>query len=283
MRYLILGKNGMLGRDLVNVFGREDLFAYDIADLDITNRDAVLEKLFSVQPDVVINAAGYTNVDFSEVEPEKANQVNGYAVGILAKACREIDATLVHFSSDYVFNGEKKSGYGEEDGTEPVNAYGRSKTLGEKLLTDEMEMLDELSPKDGKYFLIRTSWLYGKHGKNFVDTMLSMAKKRQKVEVVNDQFGKPTWTMDLCRQVKWLIESMEYPSGIYHITNEGVTCWYDFAKEIFKLAKLKTDVVPCSSAALKREARRPRYSALINNKLPPLRPWQEALKEYLLK
>jgi dTDP-4-dehydrorhamnose reductase len=281
MRYLIFGKDGMLGRDLIHTFGREDLFAFGIEDVDITNANAVNEKLITVQPNVVINATGYTNVDFSEVEQEKANQINGYAVGNLAKCCRDIDATLVHFSSDYVFNGENKKGYGEDDATDPVNAYGLSKARGEKLLTEEMELINDTSQKEGSYFIIRTSWLYGRHGKNFVDTMLSMAKKRRKIEVVNDQFGKPTYTVDLCRQVKWLIESKEYPSGIYHITNDEVTCWYDFAKEIFKVSKIKVDVFPCSSNTLKREAKRPRYSSLINSKLPPLRTWHEALREYL--
>ena len=281
MRYLILGKDGMLGHDLEHVFGDEDFVAYGLKDLDITNHEAVYEKFFTIQPDVVINATGYTNVDLAEKEEETANKINGYGVGLMAKACREIDATLIHFSTDYVFDGKKKSGYGEEETAHPVNAYGRSKALGEKLLTDEMEMINEAMPKEGNYFIIRTSWLYGHHGKNFVNTMLETAKKKKRVDVVNDQYGKPTYTLDLCQQVKWLVKSKEYPSGTYHITNEGVTTWYDFAREIFKLAGVSANVVACSSEDVSRAAVRPRYSALNNNKLPPLRPWQEALKEYL--
>lgn len=281
MRYLIVGKDGMLGHDLIHAFGNEDLFAYDASELDITNRDSVMEKFFSVQPDVVINAAGYTNVDMAEIEEEKAKKVNGYAVGVLANACREIDATLVHISTDYVFNGTKRAGYGEDDAVDPINSYGRSKALGEKLLLDEMELLSDDSPREGKYFLIRTSWLYGHHGKNFVETMLDKAKKRQKMEVVNDQFGKPTSSADLARQIKWLLASNEYPSGIYHITNEGITNWYEFARTIFKLAKIKIDVLPCSSDNGEGKAKRPAHSALINNKLPPLRPWKEALADYI--
>jgi dTDP-4-dehydrorhamnose reductase len=281
MRYLILGKDGMLGHDLEHVFGNEDFVAYGLKDLDITDRDAVGAKLITVEPDVVINATGYTNVDLAEKEEEKANLINGYSVGYLAKTCRDIGATLVHFSTDYVFNGQKKAGYGEDEVTDPVNAYGRSKALGEKLCCDEMDKMDEISQKEGTYFIIRTSWLCGHHGKNFVGTMLETARKKKKIEVVNDQFGKPTFSLDLCRQVKWLLTSREYPSGIYHITNEGATSWYDFAREIFKLAGVSANVVACASADYPREAVRPRYSALINNKLPPLRPWKEALEEYL--
>ena len=281
MRFLILGKDGMLGHDLEQVFGNEDFIAYGKADLDITEYDAITEKLMTVQPDVVINATGYTNVDLAEKEEVAAEKINGYAVGLLAKACREVDATLVHFSTDYVFNGDKKSGYTEEDATNPINAYGKSKALGEKLLSDEMDHINEAMLKEGRYFLIRTSWLYGHHGKNFVNTMIETARKKKTLRVVADQYGKPTWSMDLCRQVKWLIESKEYPSGIYHITNEGVTSWHEFAREIFRLAGISANVVACSSADYPRDAARPKFSALINNKLPPLRTWKEALNEYV--
>lgn len=271
----------MLGRDLVSVFSDEDFIAYGLKELDITDRDAVFETFMKVQPDVVINATGYTNVDLAEEEEEKANKVNGYAVGVLAKACREIDATFVHFSTDYVFNGTKKNGYNEEDAPEPLNAYGRSKLLGEKLLIEEMELMDESLQKEGDYFLIRTSWLYGRHGKNFVDTMLGLVNSKRELRVVNDQHGKPTYTIDLAQQVKWLLKTSDYPSGIYHITNEGTTTWHDFAKAIFKLAKARVNMIPCTSAEYPRPAKRPMYSALNNNKLPPLRSWKEALEDYL--
>lgn len=302
VRILILGKDGMLGKDLVRAFGKEDLIALGFADLDITDRNAVFEKFMTIQPDVVINATGYTNVDLAEKEEIKADEVNGLSVGVLAQAAREIDATLVHFSSDYVFDGQKVKGYKEEDKTNPINAYGRGKELGEKLLIEEMELLyaedDQIPegfaaedlPEGGKYFLIRTSWLFGKHGKNFVDTMLKLGSEQLKagakakpLKVVNDQHGKPTYTVDLAEQVKWLVESHEYPSGIYHITNEKETTWFDFAKKIFDLANMPVNVVPCSSAEYVRPAARPTYSGLINNKLPPLRPWDEALKDYIAK
>jgi dTDP-4-dehydrorhamnose reductase len=281
MSILILGKNGMLGHDLQRVFDHEDFMALGVKELDVTDREKVFQKFITLQPTVVINATGYTDVDMAEKEEEKAKAVNGYAVGVLAQACREIDATLIQFSSDYVFNGQKTSGYTESDVTSPINAYGRSKELGEKLLIEEMEMRKSDMEPEGKYFLIRTSWLFGKHGKNFVDTMLSAAKGKNELKVVNDQHGKPTFTMDLARQVKWLLESMEYPSGIYHVTNEEETTWFDFAKAIFDLKKTRVRMVPCTSREFTRPARRPAYSTLVNTKLPPLRPWKEALQEYI--
>lgn len=280
---MILGKKGMLGKELVRVFAREDYVAYDSSELDITKQDAVFERLMTVQPEVVINATGYTAVDQAETEEEHALSVNGYAVGVLAKACREIDATLVHFSTDYVFAGNKKDGYSEEDATKPINAYGRSKELGEKLLIEEMGVMDESMQKEGDFFLIRTSWLYGKYGKNFVDTILKMGTEKKMLKVVGDQHGRPTYAGDLAQQVKWLLQSNEYPSGIYHVTNEGTTTWFELAKEIFRLAKLNVTVLPCTSAEYVRAAKRPQYSALINTKLPALRGWKEALKDYLTK
>ncbi len=274
----------MLGHDLVQTFHHEDIIALGSQDLDITQKDKVREKFFTLQPDIVINATGYTKVDLAEEEEEKANAVNGYGVGILAKTCREIEATLIHFSTDYVFHGDKPQGYQEEDQTNPLNAYGRSKALGEKLLIEEMELLNQDNPKEGRYFIIRTSWLFGHHGKNFVETMLNLgktAKKETPLKVVNDQHGNPTFTLDLCQQLQWLLQSHEYPSGVYHITNEGATTWYDFAREIFRLAKMEVPMLPCASGEYPRPAKRPLYSILHNNKLPPLRPWQEALEKYL--
>ncbi len=281
MRVLILGKNGMLGHDMEKVFSDTDMVALGFLDLDITDKEAVFETFMSIQPDIVINCTGFTDVDGAEKEEERANTINGYAVGVLARACREIDATLVHFSTDYVFHGDKKSGYNEEDGANPINAYGRSKLLGEQLIFDEMESIDPAAPKEGKYFIIRTSWLYGDHGSNFVETMMELSKGKETLRVVDDQFGKPTYTVDLCEQTKWLVTSHEYPSGVYHITNESTTTWFRFAKKIFELSKMKTRVVPCGTDEFKRPARRPKYSGLTNNMLPKLRPWEEALQDYL--
>ena len=280
MRILILGKNGMLGHELQKVFAKEDFIALGSKELDITDREAVFETFMSIQPDLVINATGYTNVDLAENEQEMANEVNGYAVGVLAQACREIDATFVHFSTDYVFDGEKNS-YQEDSGTNPKTAYGQSKDIGEKLLIEEMEMEEFQNEPSGKYFLIRTSWLFGKHGKNFVDTIIKFAQEKPELKIVNDQHGKPTFAKDLAEQTKWLIESKEYPSGVYHIVNEGETTWYDFAVQILTLKGITTPLIPCSTAEFPRPAPRPKYSVLVNTKLPQLRNWKEALEEYL--
>jgi dTDP-4-dehydrorhamnose reductase len=281
MRILILGKNGMLGKDLIKTFDHEDFIAFGKEDLDLTEREDVFEKFMTVEPDVVINATGYTDVDKSEKEPEMANEINGYAVGIMAQACREIDATFIHFSSDYVFKGNKMNGYNEEDQPAPVNAYGSSKALGEHLIMEEMEMLNEANRREGKFFIIRTSWLFGKHGKNFVDTIIEKAKKSTELKVINDQFGKPTYTMDLAKQVQWLLGTHDYPFGIYHVTNEGVASWYDLAKEALKIKGINTKLIPCSSEDYPTLAVRPKNSALNNTMLPTLRSWQEALNEYL--
>ncbi len=203
----------------------------------------------------------------------------------MAQACREIGATFVHISTDYVFRGDSKKGYSEDVATHPLNAYGRTKELGEKLILDEMDLESSEAYSPGNYFIIRTSWLFGKHGKNFVDTMLKLGleslKTGKELKVVDDQHGKPTYAADLAQEVKWLVESHEYPSGIYHITNEGETSWYQFARVIFELANMPVTVIPCTSSEFPRPAQRPQYAALINTKLPPLRPWKEALSSYL--
>ena len=271
----------MLGHDLEIAFHGDDFIALGREELDIRDSEKLKETFFSIQPDVVVNATGYTDVDKSEEEEDKASEINGYAVGALARACREIDATLVHFSTDYVFSGTKKEGYNEEDTPEPMNAYGRSKLVGEELLIEEMELLDEEFPIEGKYFLIRTSWLFGHNGDNFVAKMLNLAKTKKEIRVVDDQFAKPTFSLDLARQARWLVASNEYPSGIYHITNEPETTWYKFAKKVFELAKIDVNIIPCSSEEFKTKAKRPKYSSLLNNKLPNLRFYEEALKEYL--
>jgi dTDP-4-dehydrorhamnose reductase len=281
MRVLILGKNGMLGHDLEIAFHGDDFVALSREELDVCDSEKVKETFFSIQPDIVVNATGYTDVDKAEDEEDKASEINGYAVGGLARLCRDIDATFVHFSTDYVFNGKNKNGYNEDDAPEPINAYGRSKLLGEELLIEEMELLNEEFPVEGRYFLIRTSWLFGHHGTNFVQKMLDLAENKKEIRVVDDQFGKPTFSLDLARQVRWLVASNEYPTGIYHITNEPETSWYKFARKIFELAKIDVNIAPCSSKEYVTKAKRPKYSSLYNNKLPNLRSYEEALKEYL--
>ncbi len=259
IKTLILGADGMLGSDLCQVF--PDAIPFTHSDLDITNREDVIRFIREITPDVVINAAAYTNVDGCEDERELAFQVNGEAPGYIAEACSYIGATLVHFSTDYVFDGSKKE-YVESDATNPINAYGESKLLGEQEIVRHMD----------DYRIIRISWLFGMNGRNFVDTMLRLSGEMDTVKVVNDQFGKPTYTADLARKTQEIID-LEH--GIYHVTNDGVCSWYEFASAVID------NVVPCSSDDFPTRAKRPTYSVLTNTKTTPMRHWREAVLEYL--
>lgn len=259
IKTLIIGASGMLGSDLCKVFPEAVKLTHK--ELDITNRENVIDCIRKKKPDVVINAAAYTNVDGCEDKQELAFQVNGYGPGYIAEACSILGAKLVHFSTDYVFDGSKKE-YVESDVPNPINVYGYSKLLGENKI---IENIDD-------YRIIRISWLFGFHGKNFVETMLRLSREMNTVKVVNDQFGKPTYTMDLANRVK---EIIELAPGIYHITNEGICSWCEFASSIIDNA------IPCTSEEFPRKAKRPRYSVLVNTKTKPMRHWKEALKGYL--
>lgn len=280
-KILILGAKGMLGSDLCFVFKKEKPICWDYKDLDITDRKKVRTKIKKLNFSIVINAAAYTNVEMAEKKFSLAKKVNAQAVKNLAEVCAEIGAIFVHYSTDYVFNGKKKNGYREDDSPEnPVNKYGLSKLLGEKEI-----IKCKLENENFKYYLIRTSWLFGSktephQHKNFVETILKLAKEKKELKVVNDQFGKPTYTYDLAIATKELINKRML-FGIYHLTNEGVTTWYKFAKEIIKISRLKTKIKPCKSSQYKTIAKRPKYSILINSKFPKLRSWKLALKEYL--
>jgi len=309
-KILILGAKGMLGCELASVFASYKPILWGQDDLDITDSKKTMEKIVELSPDVVINAAAYTNVAEAEKNQELANNINGYAVGYIANACHLVGAILVHYSTDYVFDGNNKNGYKEEDEGSPVNAYGASKYLGEQMLllkesqgaikcpsfascpkVQDGQGCDELGEMPVfKYYLIRTAWLYGANGKNFVDTMLKQAENNNKVRVTNDQFGKPTYALDLAKRTLELIES-KASYGIYHITNEtkslkGIS-WYDFAIKIFeikaKLDKLfKTPQVQAvTSEEFSSPVKRPAYSMLINSKLSSSRNWEEALEEYI--
>jgi len=272
-KVLILGAKGMLGQALARVFSDADLSLWDLNQLDITDQQQVEQKILSLQPQIIINAAAYTDVDGCETNEDLAVRVNGLAVGYLASVAKHLGAILVHYSTDYVFDGQNSAGYKESDPTNPVNAYGRTKLRGEQ----------ELTKKGEKYYLIRTAWLYGPGGKNFVDTILTKAKSSDKLKVVNDQFGKPTYTLDLAQATRNIVEQNQ-PFGIYHITNQapasGIT-WYEFAQAAVKLKNLSAEIEPCSTEEFPRPAQRPKYSMLINTKIKPMREWQEALNDYL--
>jgi dTDP-4-dehydrorhamnose reductase len=273
MKILILGHKGMLGHELVEVFKEEqELILWDREQIDITKREEVMQKIGELKPDIVINAAAYTAVDRAESEKDLAYKVNGCAVGFISTICKQINALFIHFSTDYVFDGESHNGYKENHPYKPINMYGKSKALGEKMILD-------IEPR---YYLIRTSWLFGKSGKNFIETMLKLAADGEKIKVVNDQFGSPTYAKDLAREVRKLIESKN-PYGIYHITNSGFCNWYEFAVKIFEFSELKPDIRPVNSEEFISPAKRPTYSMLVNTKLPPMRLWEAALKDYLIE
>lgn len=279
MRSLIIGARGMLGSALRDIYKDEsDILEWDKDDIDITHAEDVQEKIMSVKPSLIINAAAYTDVDGAEANRSLAFAVNAEAVRTLASVASALRASFVHYSTDYVFGGSRNEGYCEEDMPGPaVNVYGESKLQGELFLLERAR----LNPSF-RYFLIRTSWLYGPSGKNFVGTILRLSAERDEIRVVNDQFGKPTHTCDLAAATRKLLSS--YPSGVYHITNEtrsGGISWFDFASAICRLRGLATHVFPSVSSEFPRPAKRPSYSALRNTKFPLLRPWQDALEEYL--
>jgi len=257
-KVLILGAFGMLGYDLQLAFPNATCTGHE---LDITKERGVIAFIERLNPEVVINAAGYTDVDGCEDHREKAFLVNGEGAGYIAKACSGIGAVLVHFSTDYVFDGSKPA-YDEESLPNPINVYGESKLLGERRIT---EHADDVR-------IIRTSGLFGKNGKNFVDTIRHLSGLMDLVPVVNDQVSKPTYTVDLTEKTHEIIAC---EPGIYHITNDGQCSWFEFAEAIINNA------VPTSSAEFPRIARRPAYSVLMNTKTSPLRHWRESLNEYL--
>jgi dTDP-4-dehydrorhamnose reductase len=296
-KILILGARGMLGRELAEVFAGLNPTLWDKKDLDITDKKSVFDKILKLNPDIIINAAAYTAVDDCEKNEELANKVNGEAVGYLMEALATAPRSsgtdgarrslFIHYSTDYVFNGKNMEGCEEDDISQnPVNAYGASKLIGEKYIKS---LSFKFRFSGFKFYIIRTSWLYGKGGNNFVDTIRELIKKRDQIKVVNDQYGKPTYAYDLAMSTRSLLGG-NYAQGVYHMTNEtdneeiGIT-WYDFAKEIFLINKeiigKNAEIVPCSSGEFPRPAKRPGYSALINTKLPKLRDWRKALREYL--
>src|SRR3989338_9807423 len=273
MNILIIGGKGMLGSMLTNTLQENhNVTSWDRDEIDISQEREVEKKIGQQKVDIIINAAAFTAVDDCEVKQDIAMQVNGTAVGYLAKQAAKLDIPIVHYSTDYVFDGHKKEGYNENDHPDPLSMYGKSKYQGEQ----------ELRKNCKKFYLIRTSWLYGPNGKNWVDTMVHLAKTKDKLSIVNDQHGKPTYTKDLAATTKTIIEGKK-DYGIYHVTNEGETTWYDFGKAIFALKKLPIPVSTTTTAEFFQNrpyfAQRPEYSSLNNTKLPQLRSWQEAVKE----
>ena len=269
MKVLITGSKGMLGSDLAEEFKEFHLYAFGKSELDITKKSSIQKCLKKIKPDVVINSAAYTDVDGSEANKREALKVNGIAVRNIAMMCKRIDAVLVHYSTDYVFDGRNQNGYRENERKNPINYYGYTKSLGEDYITRIMK----------KYFIIRSSWLFGKNGKNFVQAILNKSKEPQ-IKVVDDQTGSPTCTKNLAEATKEIL--MDYDYGIYHITNSGACTWFDFAQEILTQINSKTKVVPINSKELNRPAKRPKCSVLVNTKFKNKLPlWSIALKRHL--
>ncbi|MFU8876263.1 dTDP-4-dehydrorhamnose reductase [Micromonospora sp. SL4-19] len=281
-RLLVTGAAGMLGRDLTAVLhSRDDLrvTAATRADLDITDPDAVRTAVTG--HDLVINTAAWTDVDGAETQEKAATAVNGDAVAHLARACAATGARMIHISTDYVFPGDATEPYPEDAPTCPVNAYGRSKLAGELAVT-------ELLPDTG--YIVRTAWLYGRHGPNFVATMLRLAAERDRLDVVNDQHGQPTWSYQLAQQLVALTDAAlvgHAAAGIYHGTTQGQTTWYDLARTVFTLRGLDPDrIQPTTSDHYRRPAPRPTYSVLAHDRwtaanLQPLPDWRTGLAEAL--
>jgi len=276
LKVLVSGCRGMLGTDLVRVLAlAHKVIGVDLDELDITDRQAVEEQVAGLAPDVLINAAAYTDVDKSEQQEDVAFRVNADGAANLALACRAGRIRLIHVSTDYVFDGKAKRPYSEEAPPNPLGVYGRSKWEGEKRIR---EILPEAC-------LIRTAWLYGKAGKNFVKAILAQAGEKNRLRVVDDQRGSPTYTLDLAMALRAAAE--KGLEGTYHVTNQGSCSWLGFAETILEFAGKKgVEVEPISTEELGKPAPRPENSVLDCGKFEKatgmqLRRWPEALKDYL--
>lgn len=274
MRIFLTGANGQLGRELARRLAGTDYLATDLPDLDISDVAAVADRLGSYRPDAVIHGAAWTQVDAAEEKPDLAWRVNAIGTQNIAMACRQVGAAMVYISTDYVFDGKLGRPYTEFDAVNPLSVYGRSKLAGEVLARQATDRL----------YVLRTAWLYG-DGPNFVRTMLKLGQERDELQVVDDQHGCPTSTVDLAEAALRLLPTGRY--GTYHAVNGGATTWYGFAKKIFELAgNTRVQVSPVTTAQFVRPAPRPEYSPLDTRLLRLAlgwspRPWEEALAEYL--
>lgn len=283
-KILVTGSSGMLGTDLCkellpdyDVVGLDILKANKTLQSDITSKDSLIEAVKKAKPDLIIHAAAWTDVDGCEEDSEKSKKINILGTENIISSASELKIPIVYISTDFVFDGKKKTPYNEGDKTSPLSVYGQSKLEGEKVVS-----------RLSKYLIIRSGWLYGENGKNFVNTILDISKNKKTIEVVNDQKGSPTYTKDLAKAIKKFIDINKHESkSIYHISNNGEVSWYDYAKEILSIAHVDDiTLVPIDSEKLGRLAKRPSYSVLDNSKFEKdtnykMRPWNEALKEYI--
>lgn len=275
-KILVTGAKGQFGTEMVKLLKdmEYEVYGYGRTELDITDFQQVKSVIDHIHPNVVIHAAAYTKVDAAESEPDQAFFVNAYGTRNIAVASERIGAKFVYISTDYVFDGTANVPYNEFAFTNPISVYGKSKLAGEQFVRD----------LHSKFFIIRTSWVYGKHGNNFVKTMLKLAQEQRELFVVDDQIGCPTYAVDLTSCIFQLIQTEKY--GVYHISNSGNCSWYEFAKAIFEQANVNIVVNPCKTKDYPRPARRPAYSVLDHmalrlNGFRELRHWREALKEFM--
>ena len=276
IKVLVTGANGQLGHDVIknlNEIGIESL-GIDISDLDLTDKNKVQEYITNYNPDVIVHCAAYTAVDQSEDEKELCYRVNVEGTRNIAEAAKAIDSKLVYISTDYVFSGKGEEPHLEDEITDPINYYGYTKEQGEKIIIDSLD----------KYFIIRTSWVYGANGNNFVNTMLKLSKTKDELNVVSDQIGAPTYTKDLAQLIVDLIQTKHY--GVSHGVNEGYCSWYEFAKAIFEKSNIDIKVNPIPTSEYITKAKRPLNSRMSKanldkiglNRLPD---WEDALDRYL--
>ncbi|MBF0258401.1 MAG: dTDP-4-dehydrorhamnose reductase [Desulfamplus sp.] len=260
MKVLICGSNGQLGWDCQRVFGKEqEIVPYDLPDIDITDKENVKTIISGTMPDVVINCAAYTQVDRCETEQGTAWAVNVDGPGYIAQACKDVNALMIHISTDYVFDGLKDPplSYNERDEVNPLSVYGKTKLEGERRVAEITE----------NHIIVRTAWLYGINGNNFLKTMLKLAllTPGKEIKVVNDQFGSPTWSLRLALQLERLVQMKG--QGIYHATSEGYCSWYELALYFLKQMEVAANIVPCTTAEYPTPAKRPANSILENARL----------------
>ena len=274
--YLITGGNGQLGTELRHLLDETGVtyVSTDSQEMDITDAKATMTKIQEIKPKVIFHCAAYTAVDQAEDEGKALDEkINVEGTRNVAQAAKAVGATLVYISTDYVFDGTKKEGeYRVDDPVNPQNEYGRTKLLGEQVVQEIMN----------DYYIIRTSWVFGQYGHNFVFTMQRLAKEHESLTVVNDQFGRPTWTRTLAEFMKYVIDHRA-PTGIYHLSNDNHCSWYEFAREILK--EFVVEVKPVTSEQYPQKAKRPQYSVMDLSKAKAIGfeipTWQEALEQML--
>ena len=276
MKILVTGVKGQLGYDVVNELTRRgiDAVGVDIEEMDITDAGSVETVIRGVSPDAVIHCAAYTAVDAAEENEAVCRRVNADGPQNIANVCKALDIKMVYISTDYVFGGQGDQFWKPDDACAPQSVYGQTKYEGELAVRNTLD----------KYFIVRIAWVFGLNGKNFVRTMLNLSKNHDTIRVVNDQFGSPTYTYDLAKLLADMVVTEKY--GIYHATNEGVCCWYDFAKAIFEEAGIDVKVVPVTTAEYGAKASRPANSRMDNSKLSEngfdrLPAWRDALTRYI--